>query len=174
LDAGAALADEDDRAGLAVDEEGVGEEVVVSGNKSLLSRAECDESSVGCQGADQAVPADVALGWVAGGAGADPLGDGGLAVVYEHVDGLVGVAGDEIVAEAVERDDAPLRADLGGERPLGDLRAVARDADPFGRVQLAVAYEDVAGEVRVTWDEVVAEGRERDVAPVGADRGLAA
>jgi hypothetical protein len=101
---------------------------------------------------------------------ADALRHAGRAIVDEDVARVVGVAGDEVVREAVEGDEPSVRRD---HRVAGEtitLVALAVDAHELRRAGDAVADEDVEREVQVDRHEVVGAAHEDDDRSIGRDR----
>ncbi len=92
----------------------------------------------------------------------------------EHVFVPVRVAGNEIGRDAQERHATAVGGDHGvGARKI-PLHSAGVDADELGRVEEAVAYEDVVEAVRISGDEIGRRARERHVAAVRGDRGVRA
>src|SRR5205823_10888741 len=102
-------------------------------------------------------------------------GDGtGLAVEDVDVEALVRFVPGQVERVRLEGDQAAVGAEGRVEAVPVGLEVAGVDAHAGRRARLAVAHEDVRGEVLVEGDQVVGEGREGDNAAVRVQSGLAA
>ena len=89
----------------------------------------------------------------------------------EDIRSAVHVARDEIRGIAQKGDEAPIGRDVDSyDGGVVALRAVRRNAHPFGRPSQAVVNEDIRNAVRVARDEIRSIAQKGDEAPIGYRR----
>jgi hypothetical protein len=110
--------------GVAVSQEHVGGAVSVAGHEVRGARVERDEAAGGADGCGRAV----AVAFCPGVAEADSRRRAGLGIAHEHVDGAVGVAGDQVGRLRREGDVASVGAERAQPAPGLALSAAGGDA----------------------------------------------